>query len=1047
MTTRAHVPESFVTTCLSLHMDNFTPAPNSCQRPLRPRKQSAIHKPAPLLSPDGISDNARILAALEAGEDPFACGFDFDEGHPQEKRAPRASDRPLQLWFDNDVQDYLDEFIRLEGDASSISECVVCGQDEAMLRCRDCLLDGRFCKSCIVEYHADLPFHRPERWQGSFFELCTLKSLGLRLQLGHPHGEQCPGTLARLSLASDGQQTYETFCVVECNGVHEIAINFCTCPSAPKRAIQLLRRRLFPATSTRPLTAATFSALRLFHILSFEAKCSAYEFYNTLARLTNNNGIFQPRDRYREFVTMSREWRFVQMLKRAGRGHEDNATRNVPAGSCALLCPACPQPGKNLPEDNSWQSVPRHQRFKYSLFLAIDANFKMKRKQVSTESVDPGLNAGSAFFSDVPTYMEHVRAHWSLEQEKSTCVSHDAVNEPDRESRGGQPHLGLAPSTKGERYINMDYMLWKSLSLPSYSNLVDIIVSYDILSHSASSSLRLPHSKIPPPRAHIERCNIEYSFDLTPYMGRTDGEAPERGWANANPLASSTREMGPGARRDTIDDHFNDWNHKKIVGLGKALLEKIKTAVAEMVETRAELLEVESALPREVIQRWTEVMAKWEDDSREMNPFNVTSKVESLQEIRARLKNPLPTTLDTIPPSFDTSRDIHGDLHAADMIAMALDSAISEREAKLQRKIISWFDIQRDFAPEVTALRATDEAIQANSGGVDSIPGAPLYRLQLLLPSTLIARSTTLHHPSHAWYEFQLRKGRCLHLLEELRRLLLVRTQKYKAKDKHTSGVAGHTRAAKAIQAVDERIRRVADDYRQTRAALLSLHVIVGDSSWRSVLKELKAADVRAMPRALFSDPDRDRRKRRRDDDDTPKEMSWIWRMGVGSLPADVAIDSLSTRAAYSEEAALAATNESLRVEWAKTRARAKRWAEEVELLEEEMRRVLQFCAWKANWWRERRDRRQGLPDAIMSGLRAYAYRQAHIQESRHAQFFRNWQDVPSFIQLGLDQLQAMHTDALDEGGAYEKSISLVADDDAAFMAVPESPEHIPSTD
>jgi hypothetical protein len=33
------------------------------------------------------------------------------------------------------------------------------------------------------------------------------------------------------------------------------------------------------------------------------------------------------------------------------------------------------------------------------------------------------------------------------------------------------------------------------------------------------------------------------------------------------------KEMGPGARRDALDDHFNNWNHKKIVGLGKFLLE------------------------------------------------------------------------------------------------------------------------------------------------------------------------------------------------------------------------------------------------------------------------------------------------------------------------------------------------------------------------------------------------------------------------------------------------------------------------------------------
>jgi hypothetical protein len=68
--------------------------------------------------------------------------------------------------------------------------------------------------------------------------------------------------------------------------------------------------------------------------------------------------------------------------------------------------------------------------------------------------------------------------------------------------------------------------------------------------------------------AHVEACNLAFSFNLTRGVGRTDGEAPERGWANINPAAQSTKEMGPGSRRDTLDDHFGDWNWKKIIKMG-----------------------------------------------------------------------------------------------------------------------------------------------------------------------------------------------------------------------------------------------------------------------------------------------------------------------------------------------------------------------------------------------------------------------------------------------------------------------------------------------
>lgn len=52
-------------------------------------------------------------------------------------------------------------------------------------------------------------------------------------------------------------------------------------------------------------------------------------------------------------------------------------------------------------------------------------------------------------------------------------------------------------------------------------------------------------------------------------MGRTDGEGVEREWSHINPVALSTRLMGPGARCDTLDDHWGAWNWRKLVSLGR----------------------------------------------------------------------------------------------------------------------------------------------------------------------------------------------------------------------------------------------------------------------------------------------------------------------------------------------------------------------------------------------------------------------------------------------------------------------------------------------
>lgn len=69
-------------------------------------------------------------------------------------------------------------------------------------------------------------------------------------------------------------------------------------------------------------------------------------------------------------------------------------------------------------------------------------------------------------------------------------------------------------------------------------------------------------------KAHVQSCQTTFSFNFNRWVGRTDGEAPERGWANYNRVASSTKEMGPGSRRDHLDDHFGDSNWKKSIAMG-----------------------------------------------------------------------------------------------------------------------------------------------------------------------------------------------------------------------------------------------------------------------------------------------------------------------------------------------------------------------------------------------------------------------------------------------------------------------------------------------
>jgi hypothetical protein len=45
------------------------------------------------------------------------------------------------------------------------------------------------------------------------------------------------------------------------------------------------------------------------------------------------------------------------MMKRAGHGHDPAGIASTAMGAAALLCPACPHPGKNLPDD--WRNAPK----------------------------------------------------------------------------------------------------------------------------------------------------------------------------------------------------------------------------------------------------------------------------------------------------------------------------------------------------------------------------------------------------------------------------------------------------------------------------------------------------------------------------------------------------------------------------------------------------------------------------------------------------------------------------------------------------------------
>ncbi|KAG9308757.1 hypothetical protein JVU11DRAFT_11545 [Chiua virens] len=244
---------------------------------------------------------------------------------------------------------------------------------------------------------------------------------------------------------------------------------------------------------------------------------------------------------------MTRQFRHLKQLKQAGRGHDPNGIEATKEGKCMVKCPACPHPGINLPE--GWEMKAPVQGWLYALFVVIDANFRLKRKAVSSEELDPSPNHGWAYFVKEDTYKTYLTRHAKKPQERSTCVSHSAVNSADtKPSRGlaatgvgtincAQHEMklpnGVGDLQIGERYLNMDYIVFSAVShfgLRMYNFSYDIACQWHKKLWNCMSDLP-EHLQL----NHTDKvaCQTRFSFNFSRWVGRTDGEAPEHDWANS----------------------------------------------------------------------------------------------------------------------------------------------------------------------------------------------------------------------------------------------------------------------------------------------------------------------------------------------------------------------------------------------------------------------------------------------------------------------------------------------------------------------------------
>jgi hypothetical protein len=117
-------------------------------------------------------------------------------------------------------------------------------------------------------------------------------------------------------------------------------------------------------------------------------------------------------------------------------------------------------------------------------------------------------------------------------------------------------------------------------------------------------------------------------------------------------------------------------------------------------------------------------------------------------------------------------------------------------------------------------------------------------------------------------------------------------------------------------------------------------------------------------------------------------------------------------------------------VEWLKCHARAARWKEEIQLLEEEMRRATQFYAWKGNWWEKQAHRRTSISSHLAKGIAAYATENATMEQCQLISWSNSWAAIRQRAALVLERHLKDKEDETDLAAQPVLEVEIEGEDD-----------------
>ncbi|KAJ7021338.1 hypothetical protein C8F04DRAFT_1195583 [Mycena alexandri] len=833
------------------------------------------------------------------------------------------------------------------------------------------------------EAHATLPLHTLQRWAGRRWKKATLREIGFVYQMGHG-GNACEVPAPEIS---------SLMVMCDKSGNHFLNLRYCNCgkygldgATKPGQWLQIRRHGWFASTSKHP--GAKYSrGLKHLHNVTHKKRrlrlnlralddslaewipvdeqgCVLSADVDQISGASTDLLFARKRKSYTSSVgemfpqdePMSEFGEVEQMyLEETLRLHGLGFSTSAP---CCALC-----------EQGEWTDGYWCKTTLKTIGLVYQLGhegFKSAAPQcLVSRDKDGSQHGGWGAFVEPRRYKKHLRKYVA-EKDISTCIAFAALTQKETRNTAGLRVSGVGGcglySCVGSEGGGPDGIYgvdiacqWKK-NFKARMEKLPKALQRDFNEVLMQSGLPVWHAL-----AHEEDCTNENNLALLPGVGKSDGEDIERLWAHLNGF--QTKEMSVGNRADTIEDRLDSHNFLK--NLGQDAFKEINKTIhsGKRVEWQAQIdtyLKDCSVPNPYVIQKKAEirVMLKKEEQAEAVAgdaPLHATSEMAFLTA-GLQLEN--------------TQRRIKSGIAATTHLTTDCAIKVEEHRLAFFAKLRPFRTLQEVYMPGAAHMLARDAEAHA-----DDAPAPAAERVRLWLPSGLLdgerASGCQRNLPE---MEARLRESQCTDVLSAIRLALHSKRHLLTFRHDNIGGQIRQTRSHSIVDQLSIRIDALAAKYTEARAALSALKA----EEYAPHLKKLVKADLRLEAEGKENDTEADRSDRAgarklgkiggRPLREVGKSsvLSWIW----------TARGVLDDNEEELHEPTDSLRDVALRIEWSRAKARKTRWEEEVQLLREEMWRVIRYLVWEVETWGERAvaaDKRTDITEDARSGLRGYA--------------------------------------------------------------------------